>query len=122
MTMTASWVDDFAVEIRELRAARGWSQAALARRAGVSQSLIRNIENPDEGYEPYDQTVRDIARAFGADGVALLRRVGRDSMADYLEANQADPLADLTDDEREVALRIIRDIVELGRRSHTERE
>jgi transcriptional regulator with XRE-family HTH domain len=122
VTVTATWVDDFAEKVRTLRKARGWSQAALARRAGVSQSLIRNVERPEEGYEPYDQTVRAIARAFGADGVNLLREVGRDAMADYLEANHTDPLADLSDDEREVALRIIRDIVELGRRSHTERE
>ena len=122
MTVTATWVEDFAGKVRTLRKARGWSQAALARRAGVSQSLIRNVENPEEGYEPYDQTVRAIARAFDADGVNLLREVGRDAMADHLEANHTDPLADLSDEEREVALRIIRDIVELGRRSHTDRE
>ena len=122
MTMTANWVDEFAAEVRELRKARGWSQATLARRAGVSQSLIRNLENPTEGYEPYDQTVRDVARAFGPAGVELLRRVGRAAMADYLEANMDDPLADLTPEEREVALRIIRDIVELGRRTQANNE
>lgn len=120
--MTATWVGDFAAGVKELRGARGWSQAALARRAGVSQSLIRNIEHPSEGYEPYDQTVRDVARAFGADGVALLRRVGKGAMADYIESNLDDPLADLTPDEREVALRIIRDIVELGRRTQAKPE
>lgn len=118
--MTIDWVAAFGNRVKELRTARGWSQGTLAAKAGVSQSVIRDIENADRDYRPYDKTVQSVAKAFGSDGISLLREVGKDSMADYLEANQSDPLADLSPEEREVALRIIRDIVELGRRSHTQ--
>ena len=34
-----------ALRLPELRKARGWSQSELARRAGVSQSVISRLEN-----------------------------------------------------------------------------
>ena len=119
---TKDWAGTFAERVEELRKARGWSQAELARRAGVSQSNIRDIETAAAGYTPSDKSVKGVARAFGVDGILLLRSIGRDGMADYLEASFDDPLADLTPAEREVALRIIKDIVELGRRSQANSE
>jgi DNA-binding XRE family transcriptional regulator len=56
----------FGAKVRELRAARGWSQSELGRRVAASKSLISRIETADRHSQP-DLTCRlDIALgAFG---------------------------------------------------------
>lgn len=48
--------------LQELREAASLTKVELARRAGVSERTIRNIEN---GSEPTWETARAIARALG---------------------------------------------------------
>lgn len=56
-----------AQNVLALREHRGWSQATLARAAGISQRTVSNIESPDRnpGYSPTLDAVEGIARAFG---------------------------------------------------------
>lgn len=118
VTVQENWVETFGERVLELRNARGWSQAELAAKAGRSQSAIRDIEraNKDGDYEPHAKTVRGIARAFGADGIELLRQIGRDDMADWLEEqSDEDPLEGLSAEEKRRVYRIAREIIDLGR-------
>jgi predicted RNase H-like HicB family nuclease/DNA-binding XRE family transcriptional regulator len=52
-----------ALEIRWARDAAGWTQAALGRRAGVSQQQIAKLENPDEN--PTLETLEKVVKALG---------------------------------------------------------
>ena len=49
--------------LRELRADRGWSQADLAERLGVSRQTVNAVET--ERYEPSLSLAFKIARLFG---------------------------------------------------------
>lgn len=50
--------------VRELRERKGWSQAALARAAGITQSVIAKLESdPTRG----TRVLPEIARALGVD-------------------------------------------------------
>lgn len=49
--------------VRELREARGWSQAALAERLGVSRQTINAIET--DKYDPSLPLAFKLAREFG---------------------------------------------------------
>jgi len=49
--------------IRELRAAKEWSQEELARRLGVSRQTVNAIEN--DKYDPMLPLAFKIARLFG---------------------------------------------------------
>jgi len=49
--------------IREYREARGWSQAELAFRSGVSPSTIFNWES--KRFEPKSAQLRKVAKVFG---------------------------------------------------------
>ena len=49
--------------LRELRADRGWSQAELAERLGVSRQTVNAVET--ERYEPSLSLAFKIARLFG---------------------------------------------------------
>lgn len=49
--------------VRELREARGWSQAALGERLGVSRQTINSIETGK--YDPSLPLAFKIARLFG---------------------------------------------------------
>jgi DNA-binding XRE family transcriptional regulator/predicted RNase H-like HicB family nuclease len=51
-----------AVQIRAMRSERGWTQAELAKRVGVSQQQIAKVENPDAN--PTIETVTKIADAL----------------------------------------------------------
>ena len=52
--------------LKELRARKGWSQAELARRAGVSQSMIAKIEVYSRSRERIKlQTATLVAKALG---------------------------------------------------------
>src|SRR5262249_9463071 len=58
--------------IRELRAARGWSQAGLSRITGVAQQYISWIEN-NQTADIGTETLQKLAQAFGLSDVELLR-------------------------------------------------
>ena len=49
--------------VKELRAERGWSQAELGERLGVSRQTVNAIEN--ERYDPSLPLAFVIARVFG---------------------------------------------------------
>lgn len=49
--------------LRELRTERGWSQAELAERLGVSRQTVNAVET--ERYEPSLSLAFKIARLFG---------------------------------------------------------
>ena len=51
-------------ELRELRAARGWSQAELAERLGVSRQTVNAIETGK--YDPSLELAFRIAKLFKA--------------------------------------------------------
>jgi transcriptional regulator with XRE-family HTH domain len=64
------------LRVRELREAKGWSQAELARRAGVRQATLSAIEN--ELTTSVDFAVLDrLAKALEVDPGFLLVRRGR---------------------------------------------
>jgi len=64
------------LRVRELREAKGWSQAELARRAGVRQATLSAIEN--ELTTSVDFTVLDrLAKVLEVDPGFLLVRRGR---------------------------------------------
>jgi len=53
-----------ALQIKQLRLARGWSQEELARRAGIHQPQIANLESTRWKSWPQVETLEQIARAF----------------------------------------------------------
>lgn len=121
--VTDDWVERFGARVRELRTARGWSQAELAAKAGRSQSAVRDVERASKNgaYEPHARTLRGIAQALGGDGVALLREIGRDDMAEWIEDHSDDdPLVGLSPAEKARVYRIARQIIDLSRTDHTD--
>lgn len=69
--------------VRRLRLAKGWSQIQLAHKAGVAQTAISYIENPD-GKSPSLEMQEAIAAAFGLPYWALslpLDDLGDDDLA-----------------------------------------
>jgi transcriptional regulator with XRE-family HTH domain len=57
----------FGPRLKELRASRGLSQAALAKLVGVSQSRIAEFESPTTKYRPTWETVLQFSFALGID-------------------------------------------------------
>jgi DNA-binding XRE family transcriptional regulator len=55
-------VSVFSHRVRSLRQARGWSQASLAAKCGLSARQIRRLENG--GHRPHAGTIQQLARAF----------------------------------------------------------
>ena len=51
--------------VEALRKHHGWSQAVLAKKAGVGQRTISNMENPDTETTPTTDRVEAVARVFG---------------------------------------------------------
>ena len=79
-------IPDLATTIVEARRAAGLSQAALARRAGISASYLSRIEGAAwerGGPLPADGVLRALARALGASSAALvaLGRAARERQA-----------------------------------------
>lgn len=67
-----------ASNVRSLRLAKEWSQGELARRAGVSQKVISNLENADKlQISPTIDTVSSVAEAFGLSMLALMTSIRR---------------------------------------------
>ena len=56
------------MRVRELRMARGWSQATLAERSGLSIRTIQRVEN---GANPGLESLRSLAEVFGVDVAEL---------------------------------------------------
>lgn len=70
--------------LADLAKSYGWGQRSLARRTGVSESLIRKYMN-GVGSRPEVKYVSRIARAFGSrDGAKLLYAFGFDALAQEL--------------------------------------
>jgi transcriptional regulator with XRE-family HTH domain len=72
--------------IRELREAKGWSQAELAHRAQVSPSTVYNWESGR--FEPKATQLRRVALALGAsmDTINFVTDEGKDRAAQKLVA------------------------------------
>lgn len=70
----ASMVLVFSENVRNLRKARGWSQTELARRAGLAQRTISNIENIQEipDYSPVLESLEKLAMAFRVPGFLMV--------------------------------------------------
>ena len=64
------------VRIKEVRNVKGWSQAELARRSGVSQSTISRLE---AGTTPSIvlKNLEDLARALEVDASYLIVKKGK---------------------------------------------
>lgn len=78
--------------VRQLRDARGWSQDALGKRAGVSQSRVRAIETGETAH-PRADTLRKLADALG---VATARLTGEgESMAEDAQAFERPDMRDV---------------------------
>ncbi|MDR1786035.1 MAG: helix-turn-helix domain-containing protein [Spirochaetaceae bacterium] len=60
--------------IKLFREHRGWSQADLAEKAGISIPFLSDIERGNKW--PYPGTLANIAKAFEVDVFELFRRVG----------------------------------------------
>ncbi|MFC4251560.1 MAG: helix-turn-helix domain-containing protein [Sinimarinibacterium flocculans] len=61
-----------AVNVRNERHARQWTQEDLAHRSGVSQRYISRVESAKSAISV--DTIEKLAEAFGIDGELLLRR------------------------------------------------
>ena len=57
------WVDDFTIRLRKLREGKGYTQALLAVKAGLSHQAIAALEQGTRG--PTWDTVRRLANALG---------------------------------------------------------
>ena len=62
-----------ALRLKELREVNGWSQAELARRSGVNQSVISRLESGDTQSVSFENLER-LARAVGCDPGYLIVR------------------------------------------------
>src|SRR5262245_43115814 len=60
----------FGERLRELRESEGWTQAALAERAGLNRFAVAKLEQGLR--EPTWGTVQKLARAFGVDCTAFV--------------------------------------------------
>ena len=62
-----------ALRLKELREVNGWSQAELARRSGVNQSVISRLESGDTRSVSFENLER-LARSVGCDPGYLIVR------------------------------------------------
>jgi transcriptional regulator with XRE-family HTH domain len=58
--------------VKRLRAARGWTQAELAKRAGVARVSIARLETSPKSRRPELRTIERLARALGVPVAELL--------------------------------------------------
>ena len=61
------------IRIKELRVARGWSQAELAKRTGIRRATISAIENGQTTGIDF-ATLEALGDVFGVDPAVLLKR------------------------------------------------
>lgn len=72
--------------VKKLREHHGWSQAALAKKAGVSQSTVSNMEVPERAtprYSPTMDNVDAVATVFGLPAAVLAMDLPIDVLLDY---------------------------------------
>lgn len=93
--------------IPELRAARGWTQAVLAERAGVRQATISKVENKPLCVEL--ETIQRVAQAFGVTIGELLA----DDDGDPTPSRLLALMAQLSPDDRRVIERSAQGILAL---------
>jgi len=71
--------------VKKLREHQGWSQAALAKKAGVSQSTVSNMEVPERAtprYSPTMDNVDAVAGVFGLPASVLAMDLPLDVLLD----------------------------------------
>ncbi len=66
----------FGKRIRELRRAKGLTQRQVAAELGIDFTYLSKLEN-DRGEPPGEETVRRLARLYGADPEDLLALAGK---------------------------------------------
>ena len=76
-------------KIRQLREGRGWSQADLARKAGITRSAVSTYEQGQR--TPSADVIRCFAKAFGVSsdyllGIAERRAVEVEGLSEHDEA------------------------------------
>lgn len=64
------------IRLRELRAAKGWSQNELAERSGVRRVTISRIENDQTSGIEFD-TLERLGKALGCDPAFLIVKKGK---------------------------------------------
>ena len=64
------------LRVRELREEKGWSQAELARRAGVAQSMVSRLER-GQLQSVHLPTLEKLARTLGCNPGHLIAKKGR---------------------------------------------
>ena len=65
------------LRLKELRTARGWSQAELSRRSGIHKSTIFRLETGKRRGADFE-TLEKLAKALGCDpGYLIVTRKGR---------------------------------------------
>lgn len=72
--------------LKALREQRRWSQKELARKTGVSQSTISNMETPDRAkprYSPTTDNVDAVAAVFGLNAAVLSMQLPLDLLLDF---------------------------------------
>ncbi|MEO5729093.1 MAG: type II toxin-antitoxin system HicB family antitoxin [Byssovorax sp.] len=62
-----------ALHFRSMRSERGWSQAEIAKRVGVSQQQIAKLEDPDAN--PTIETIMKVAHAFDMDLMVSFKKI-----------------------------------------------
>lgn len=62
-----------ALQFRSMRSERGWSQAEIAKRVGVSQQQIAKLEDPDAN--PTIETIMKVAHAFDMDLMVSFKKI-----------------------------------------------
>ncbi|WP_281784627.1 helix-turn-helix domain-containing protein [Sinimarinibacterium flocculans] len=70
-TRNISLRERLAVNVRNERLARQWTQEVLEHRSGVSQRYISRVESAKSAISV--DTIEKLAAAFGIDGALLLR-------------------------------------------------
>ncbi len=66
----------FGRRIQQLRRGKGLTQRKVAAELGIDFTYLSKLEN-DRGEPPGEQTVRGLARLYGADPEELLARAGK---------------------------------------------
>lgn len=69
---------DFGEYVKKIRKAKGLTTTELAKRTGISQSYISQIENGKRGI-PTDEMLLSLARGLGEDYAEFLKTAGRNS-------------------------------------------
>ena len=86
MTKTA-YLETLSKNVAALRKAKGWNQEELARKAGLSQKVISNLESASEKkIHPTLNTIVSVADAFGVSVFLLLTQLN-DSRIEQLTSS-----------------------------------